>query len=495
MSARLRFAAFGFLIASVFGILSFCFTAHAADTFSFSTIEFPGSNSTVASGVDISGRIVGYFTDNNGTHGFVFNNGTYSAIDVPGAGWTAAFGINSAGQIVGGFGSSDAPTGRHGFLLSGGSISTFDVPGSTDTIARGVNSKGQIVGDYVGADGLHHGFRLSGGTYATIEVPQSNGGSANAINDAGQVVGLAGSGPGASGFFLDSTYSKIEYPNSSYTELLGLNNLGDIAGQSGGAGGPSQGFRRSGGSFFPITLPEAPGSWDARGVNDLGQIVGTFTDRDGKVRSYRATPTALKEGPALADSASRVASVLNGGTPVGTVGPMGPAGPQGPPGPPGPAGGPAISAAEREFAARNGRLIRTVRDGLRRARGGVQQAYKNDRTAYMEKALAAIELALEQAGHGPGDLKLDTPIVPLVEPDFAVPPSEWERHPSLDNSLGDLKRAFDALAQIPGDLMGARGPLAQNIAIAAKNILADIYSMKALREGSSSAGIDSRSIR
>src|SRR4029079_16275045 len=109
--------------------------------------------------IDIAGRIVGYYTDNSGTHGFVFNSGAYSAIDVPGARWTVAYGINNAGQIVGGFGSSDAATGRHGFLLSGGSFSTFDVPGSTDTIARGVNNRGQIVGVYVGPDGLQHGFR------------------------------------------------------------------------------------------------------------------------------------------------------------------------------------------------------------------------------------------------------------------------------------------------------------------------------------------------
>src|SRR5204863_445226 len=99
-----------------------------------------------------------------------------------------------------------------------------------------------------------------------------------------------------------------------------------------------------------------------------------------------------------------------------------------------------------------------VRDGLRRARGDVQQVFKNNRNAHMEKALTSIELALEQAGKTPGDLKLDTPVVPLVVPDFAVPASEWQRHPNLDNALEDLKRAFNALAQIPGDLMGARGP-------------------------------------
>ena len=480
-----KIGALGSLFAAASGILTLVIPAHAADAYSFSTLDFPGSNATMASGIDVTGRIVGSYTDNDGTHGFVFYNGAYSTIDVPGARWTVAYGINSSSQIVGGFGASDAAGGRHGFLFSGGAFSTFDVPGSTDTVARGVNNRGQIVGVYIGTDGLKHGFRLSGGTYATIEVPQSSSGSANGINDAGHIVGLSGTGPRATGFLYDSTYSTFEYPNSNYTEPLGLNNIGDITGQDGGLAGPSQGFRRSGGSFSLISLPDQPASWDARGVNDLGQIVGTYIDRDGRTHSYRANPAVLKEGPALPDSAARVASVLNGKESVGPMGPAGPQGPQGPEGPQGPPGPPAEpirSEAERTFAARNGTLIRTVRDGLRRARGGIQQAYQRDKSAYIQKALVSVELALQQAGNGPGDLKLDTPVIALIAPDFAIPPSEWERNPGLDNALGDLNRAFNALAQIPGDLKGARVPLANNISVAAKNILADIYSIKALRE-------------
>jgi len=103
----------------------------------------------------------------------------------------------------------------------------------------------------------------------------------------------------------------------------------------------------------------------------------------------------------------------------------------------------------------------------------------------VQKALASVESALDQAGNRPGDLTPDTPIFPLVSPDFAIPDSEWERNPPLDNALGALKKAFNAIAQLPGDLSGARLPLAENISIAAKNILTDIYSIKALREASS----------
>src|SRR6188768_2319995 len=112
----------------------------AADGYTFSTIEVPGSTLTVASGIDLMGRVVGYYSDNSGTHGFVYNNGVPARIDYPGSGWTVALGISNTGQIVGAYGASDAPSGRRGFLLAGSSFSSFEVPGAIDTIARSVNN-------------------------------------------------------------------------------------------------------------------------------------------------------------------------------------------------------------------------------------------------------------------------------------------------------------------------------------------------------------------
>jgi len=117
------------------------------------------------------------------------------------------------------------------------------------------------------------------------------------------------------------------------------------------------------------------------------------------------------------------------------------------------------------------------------ARGGIQQTYQRNKSAYIAKALQSVELALDQAV-APGDLKLDTPIIALIAPDFNIPPSEWQHTPGLDNALGDLNHAFTALSQIPGDLQGQRPALAESISIAAKNILSEVYAMKAQREKS-----------
>src|SRR3954469_20477098 len=155
---------FAIVLGAVVGFIA-CLSYHApamqaADGYAFSTIDVPGSNLTVASGIDLLGRVVGYYTDSTGTHGFLYTSGSFTRIDYPGSGWTAALGINNTGQIVGAYGASDAASGRHGFLLAGSSFSSFEVPGANDTIARSVNNRGQVVGEYRGTDGMRHGFRL-----------------------------------------------------------------------------------------------------------------------------------------------------------------------------------------------------------------------------------------------------------------------------------------------------------------------------------------------
>jgi probable HAF family extracellular repeat protein len=82
----------------------------------FTSIDPPGSTSTIAYGVNTSGQVVGYYTNASGTHGFLMSAGTFSTIDFPGASVTSASGINGAGQIVGTY----VANGLHGFLSTRG---------------------------------------------------------------------------------------------------------------------------------------------------------------------------------------------------------------------------------------------------------------------------------------------------------------------------------------------------------------------------------------
>jgi uncharacterized membrane protein len=85
-------------------LLSAIATTYAA-SYTFTTIDVPGSISTVTTGINDSGRIVGRFRDAAGIgHGILIDGTTITTIDVPDAvETTEANGINTAGQIVGVF--------------------------------------------------------------------------------------------------------------------------------------------------------------------------------------------------------------------------------------------------------------------------------------------------------------------------------------------------------------------------------------------------------
>ena len=448
----------------------------AAGAYIVSTIDVPASSFTAACGIDILGRVVGYDVDGAGTHGFLLNNGAFSAIDIPGAAWTAAYGLNTAGQIVGAYGPNGS-NGRHGFLRNGASFSSFDVPGSSDTVARSVNNRGQIVGDYLGPDGMRHGFLLSAGSYATIEFPESGGGAAGGINDAGEIAGVLGLGPAAQGFlFRAGAYSRIQFPGSNYTEVWGLNNVGDLVGQIDASHSPSRGFQRSSAGFDVIELPDTPFSWDARGINDLGQIVGAFTGADGKTHGYRATPTALRIGSdpgATQFSSNSVPVVIEG-----PVGPQGPVGPSGPPGPPGPSSSDGGMRGRGSPLSANGTRFFLARASDELLRAANQSSYVQKAIVDINVAINDINAAIAFAASHP---TAASPTAPATRPNFTPPPRPApERNVSLEMALNDLKNAFDAFAQVfGGDLGGLRAKTYSDIAAAANDVMAGMNAANA----------------
>ncbi len=307
MAVLMTFAVAALVVPIGLGVVQARQAPAAAGEYAFTTIDVPGSASTVTTGIDISGRMVGYYSDTaGGTHGFSVSNGRFQTIDYPGSRWTAAYAINNQGQIVGAYG-SDPGSGRHGFLLGGGNFSTFDVPDSVDTIARGINNRGQIVGDFQQRDGQRRGFLLSGGRYTILTLPEKGNSSATAINDGGQVAGYFGSGTDDKGFIITGeSFAKIQVSDSPYSAVLGLNSMGDVVGQLDGPQGPFRGFRRTASGLAVMEFPDTPYAANARAINDLGQIVGEFTDRSGHTHGYQASPSALRAGPPDAEGVRRI---------------------------------------------------------------------------------------------------------------------------------------------------------------------------------------------
>jgi uncharacterized membrane protein len=260
----------------------------------FETIDYPGALATRALGINAQGVVVGSFDDNNGTHGFVLNDGKFKAIDIMGSPFTEVKCMNARGETVGYY--LDSDTNLHGFYWFKGKFRTVDVPFSTETRAEGINDVGVISGEYVDQQGNEHGYLLHDTEFETIDVPNSfstdvwmvsNDGwlagdysssttvlayvrpkrgsfltlnipgsiaaSARSINDRHEVVGRwdDDSVPGdplpcatqCHGFYWSNGRStEIRFPGASYTVVLGINNSGHIVGRYVDASNNEHGF-------------------------------------------------------------------------------------------------------------------------------------------------------------------------------------------------------------------------------------------------------------
>jgi hypothetical protein len=289
-------------------------TPSLAATYSFTTIDGPGANGTVANGINDNGEVVGteYFAPANSqgreaSSAFTLASGSFSTYSYPGAYDTLGFGLNNSGQTVGICNQAFYPSSGtcqlflgvgQGWIKSGTSVTSPAFPGALPnaTNAVGINDSGQVVGSYELPGGALGGYLLSNGTYTSFESNMYVAG----INNLGQMLANDGSGghlfSGVAG-----TVTTISVPGAYSTDAMGLNNLGEVVGcYTTGPSGPDQSFIWDAGvfSFFndPLGANEpnvagAAGGTCATGINDFGQIAGFYTDSSGVIHGFVATPT------------------------------------------------------------------------------------------------------------------------------------------------------------------------------------------------------------
>jgi N-acetylneuraminic acid mutarotase len=297
---------------------------------------------TIPISINTAGDVAGtYIDDNVVTHGFVRTaGGTFTSFDAPGAGTaanrgTVAFSINDAGEIVGFFstGSSTTSSTYHGFLRAvNGTITNIDAPdaGSGEdpdtgqkwgTQAFAINAAGEIAGSYVDTSSDRHGFlRLANGTFDEFEAPGAsttgkkgcfNGTDPGGIDAVGDVVGSYRDANGLCHGFIraaNDTYTSFEPPAAAAggglflgTEPFSIDPAGEhVAGLYSDASGVYHGFvRAADGTYTIVDAPAAgaagssmfPGT-GAVGVNESGEVAGTYMDANGTLHGFLFKPTA-----------------------------------------------------------------------------------------------------------------------------------------------------------------------------------------------------------
>jgi uncharacterized membrane protein len=224
-------------------------------------------------------------------------------IDYPGADWTNIYGVIRTGpllrqfEVVGTYGDI---TGMHGFLMSGGVYTSLNVPAGGQTEALAINRLGQVVGTYEVPNGDDRcGFMYWKGTYTSLRYAtcpsfddaDPTGYVPYGINDAGNIVGTYDdhyddtlNSARIEGFYGTSTNIEstgYEFVGDLQSGLYGVNNASpnqmvgySITGRElahavewSAAGGP------------PTQIPIPAGAFAtgvARGINDTGQVVGTY---------------------------------------------------------------------------------------------------------------------------------------------------------------------------------------------------------------------------
>lgn len=211
--------------------------------------------------------------------GLVFANGAVEEITgLPGSDYTLAFGINDAGSVVG---SSNTPTAVRGFLRTP-SRTTRELPplsGDTGSTAFAVNNSGEAVGFSSGPGGEHAVIWRANGAVTSLQSDSGTMVRALAINNRSDVAGVVDKGGSRLAVVWRRAGPLQELdmlPNSIASEPSGINSTGDIVGFS---ENPTAELRAT---LWPangraIDLGTLPGGSfsQAFGINNRGDIVGT----------------------------------------------------------------------------------------------------------------------------------------------------------------------------------------------------------------------------
>lgn len=286
--------------------------------YAFSQIDFPGATQTIVNSINNSGHYVGNYNLNGPGGGFaprggdssgspfIFDGNQITSVphSVPYLFYT---GINNNDAVSGNFAyNAQPPQGWTSLLIQTDPNMLHGFGVNTD--AYGLNDLGTAVGS------LH----TTVDTYPAIWGPpnQINTAAAGRVNfgindDPGLIVGTAGFVGGSfSGYVTDAAHQALgqvlygisvpgEVPGT--TQAFGINNSGDVVGTYNGFDGHYHGYLYSGGTFTTIDMPiHGIDGTVAMGINDHDQIVGYYSS-GGIEHGFIADPIAgIPEPPTLA---------------------------------------------------------------------------------------------------------------------------------------------------------------------------------------------------
>ena len=267
--------------------------------YTFTELAYPGAKSTVASGINAAGHVVGWYEQGDQTYGFLYKAGNYSTVQYPGAALTQLYGIGADGDIAGGFRMRDE-TNRlayHGFLLTrSGEFWQVSHPDYKYGMAIRVLADGTIIGcshqdDLATMRGMivpGHAISAAGVTPAAIALLDKEGSMHNgATPDGSKVVGVLAT-RGEAYVFDRGKLTTFSAPDAKRTEAWDINKAGVIVGTFEDSESLSHGFVLEDGRYTRVDYPKAKRTV-IFGISPAGDIVGGFETPDGHRSGYRGS--------------------------------------------------------------------------------------------------------------------------------------------------------------------------------------------------------------
>ncbi|MCW5558239.1 MAG: choice-of-anchor M domain-containing protein, partial [Verrucomicrobiae bacterium] len=269
--------------------------------YSVTRIDVPGAVHTTAGAINESGTVAGewYNEDYSINKGYLrAPDAGFTSIDpAPGYGGISVFALNNRGDIAG-FMESD------GYVRYGTTFTVLQPPGAGFTYARGLNDAGVVVGDANGASG-NFNWRYDGTNFTTLEIPGASQSGFEGINNSGDTLAyvvrnLIGDGVtnsvGSHYLLRGTNFTDVTFPNATLSALSAVADNGTILGlfRQASTGARNRYFLYEQGQFVEIEFVGEPG-WDrygASGLNDAGQIAGTFQTSDDVYHGFIATPAS-----------------------------------------------------------------------------------------------------------------------------------------------------------------------------------------------------------
>jgi hypothetical protein len=212
---------------------------YSLKTRSFTSENYPGSQQTQVIGINNAPfKTSGFYISKGKTSGFTDYKGTFVSVAYPKKPFNQLLSQNDSGQAAGYYsttGSGSGPDTAYVYDEDGGVFEAFAIPGSVSAQATGINNSSSVCGFYVDAAMVNHGWLQVTGHFTVLDYPGSTGTQALGLNNKGLVVGVWTDSSGNSHGFVytvaSKTFASVDDPSGIGTTIVnGINDNGDLVG-------------------------------------------------------------------------------------------------------------------------------------------------------------------------------------------------------------------------------------------------------------------------